>query len=133
MFRRDEHYVDYENEDDLLGKLRHYLAHPHECIEIARAGHQAFVNKHRPAQRIRDVLAFAFGDGAVPPARDRRALPGNHAFGDNLDARVRLYEICQTLSLRNERSVVVMDVALGARTIADLVDFTPENLRAHSY
>jgi hypothetical protein len=68
------------------------------------------------------LLAFAFGDGAMSPAGDRRALAGNDDFGHNLDERVRLYEICQTLSLRNERLLVVVDAALGGRVITDLVD-----------
>jgi hypothetical protein len=33
-----------------------------------------------------------------------------------------LYEICQNISLRNEQALVVVDAALGARYIADLVD-----------
>jgi Glycosyl transferases group 1/SEC-C motif len=122
LFQRDEHYVDYENEYDLIAKLRHYLARPRECLKIGRTGQQAYVKNHQPAQRIRDLLAFAFGDEAMSPARDQRALAGSNGFGHNLDERVRLYETCQNLSLRNERLLLVVDAALGGRAIADLVD-----------
>jgi protein O-GlcNAc transferase len=122
LFQRDEHYVDYENEHDLLAKLRHYLARPYECLKIARAGQQVYLKNHRPAQRVRDLLAFAFGAEGVSPARDQRALAKNDGFGHNLDDRVRLYEICQNISLRKERALVVVDAALGGRVIADLVD-----------
>jgi hypothetical protein len=122
LFQRDEHYVDYENEYDLLAKLRHYLARPRECLKIALAGQRAYLKNHQPAQRVSDLLTFVFSDGAVSPARDQRALARNDGFGHDLDDRVRLYEICQNISLRNERALVVVDAALGGRVIADLVD-----------
>jgi hypothetical protein len=122
LFKRGEHYVDYDNEYELLAKLRYYLAHPDECLKIARAGQQAYLKDHQPVQRAREVLSFAFGNGAASPVRDQRALAGSDGFGINLEERVRLYEICQKLSLPNERLRVVLDAALGARFIADLVD-----------
>jgi hypothetical protein len=122
LFKRGEHYVDYDNEHELVAKLRYYLAHPHKCLEIALGGQQAYLKKHQPVQRVRDLLAFAFGNGAPLLVGDQRAVAGSEGFGHDLDGRIRLYEICQNLSLRNERPLVVVDAALGGRHIADLVD-----------
>jgi Glycosyl transferases group 1/SEC-C motif len=129
LFVRDEHYVDYENEYDLLTKLRHYLAHPHECLKIARAGQEEYLKNHQPAQRVDELLAFAFGDGTAVRPRDRRAVAGGDGFGHNLNERVQLYEICQNLSLQNERLIVVFDAALGERPLADLVDLPRLKIR----
>jgi hypothetical protein len=122
LFLRGEHYVDYNTVDDLIEKLRYYLARPAECLEIARAGHAAYVSAHLPQQRIRDVLDFAFARKQVQTPNDKRALRGSEAFGSNLNERVQLYQVLQDLCLRVEQLVVVGDAALGARPISDWVD-----------
>jgi Glycosyl transferases group 1/SEC-C motif len=122
LFKRGEHYVDYDSEHELLAKLRYYLAHPHECLEIARAGQQAYLKDHQPVQRVRELLSFAFGSGAASLVGDQRAVAGSEGFGHDLGERVHLYGTCQNLSLQNERPLVVVDAALGGRYIADLVD-----------
>jgi hypothetical protein len=130
LFRRGKHYVDYEDLDDLLIKLRHYLGHPDECLKIANAGRAAYLNGHRPAQRARDLLEFAFAPAPISYSKhDLRATLGHDGFGENLEERVRIYEWFQNLSLQNERLAVVADAALGARAIADLVDLP--RLRVH--
>src|ERR1700730_1461066 len=82
MFRRGEHYVDYEGPDDLLEKLRYYLARPRECLEIAKAGNAAYLATHQPPGRIRELMEFVLGAAPVP--RDLRAKPGGEGFGQNL-------------------------------------------------
>ena len=77
LFKRGEYYVDYDNEHELVAKLKYYLAHPHECLEIARAAQQAYLKDHQPAQRVRDLLSFAFGNGAASPVWDQRAVAGS--------------------------------------------------------
>jgi hypothetical protein len=123
LFRRGEEYVDYETADDLLRKLQYYLARPQECIEIAKAGHAAYLRAHQPAQRIRDLLDFAF-DAQTGESRqyDDRATQARAGFAENLQERMAFYELFQRLSLKAELIVVGVDAALGARVIADLVD-----------
>jgi Glycosyl transferases group 1/SEC-C motif len=133
LFQRDKHYVDYENQYDLLAKLRHYLAHPDECLSIARGGQEAYLKDHQPEQRVRDLLAFAFGDGEVSPVCDQRALAGYDGFGLSLNERVRLYEACQKLSLHKEQALVVLDGAIRARAIADLVDLPRLKIRVATH
>jgi Glycosyl transferases group 1 len=122
LVRPGEHYVDYENQNDLLAKLRYYLSHEIKCLKIAGAGQHAYLKDHHPARRVRDLLSFAFDDIAAPPARDLRAVAGGDGFGQNLEERVCLYELFQKLSCQFEQLVVVADAALGARSISDLVD-----------
>jgi Glycosyl transferases group 1 len=123
LFHRGEEYVDYQTVDDLLGQLRHYLAHPDECIEIAKAGQTAYLKAHQPAQRVRDLLDFAFSPSTGPSCKyDDRADQAGGDFGNNLQERMAFYEFFQQLSLKAERIVVGVDPALGPRVIADLVD-----------
>jgi len=122
IFRSGEHYVEYGDLNELLELLRHYLAHPDECLKIAKAGHEAYLKKHHPQQRVRDLLDFAFGGAPAAYCSDPRAVQGSYDFGKSLHERVRLYELLQNLSLQNERIIVVADPALGARAISDLVD-----------
>jgi hypothetical protein len=122
LFCDGKEYIGYDDLPQLLELLRHYLAHPNDCLKIAEAGHRAYVNGHSPQQRIKDVLDFAFGSSPIPPCKDARARPGTYDFGHKLDERVRLYELFQSLSRQNERIVVLVDAAVGPRTISDLVD-----------
>ena len=122
LFRRGEDFIDYDNLDDLLAKLKHYLAHPGECLKIAKAGQTAYLKSHKPTQRVRDLLECASGTANVPPPSDRRAVSGRDGFGQNLEERVRLYEVLQSFSQQCERIYVTADAALGARSISDLVD-----------
>jgi len=122
LFRSGEEYVEYDDIDDLLKVLRHYLANPAECLNIAKAGHAAYLERHHPQHRIRELLDFAFGRSPVALCHDQRAAPGRCDFGQQLDERVRAYELFQGLSLRNERIIVLADAELGTRAISDLVD-----------
>jgi Glycosyl transferases group 1 len=122
LFRRGEDYVEYDGPDDLIAKLKHYLARPGECLKIARSGQASYLKGHSPAQRIRDLLDFAAGNAATSFTADRRACPGRDEFGQNLEARARLYEVMQSFAQQVEQISVVVDSAVGARCISDLVD-----------
>jgi hypothetical protein len=121
-FRPGEDYVDYDGLDDLIAKLKHYLARPRDCLEIARSGQSAYLKSHTPAQRIRDLLDVANGAATASYAADRRAVPGEDGFGQDLAERVRLYEVMQSFAQQVEQISVVVDAAVGARCIADFVD-----------
>ena len=123
LFRRDEDYVDYEDLNDLLNKLRYYLARPDDCLKIATSGRNAYLERHTPTQRIRELLGFVFGKATISSSKhDLRAMASNDGFGEQLLERIDIYQVFQKTSLRTERFVVLADATVGARTIADLVD-----------
>jgi spore maturation protein CgeB len=45
----------YENADEVIRKLDHYLTHPREREEVARAGHRRVMADHRIGKRLRDL------------------------------------------------------------------------------
>ena len=49
LFRANEHYIHYENQNDLLEKLNYYSKnYENEGIKIANNGYQIIKNKYRP-------------------------------------------------------------------------------------
>jgi hypothetical protein len=56
IFEPGREVVTYESTDDLVEKIRHYLEHEDERIQIARAGQARTLSEHTFAQRMR-VLA----------------------------------------------------------------------------
>jgi hypothetical protein len=115
-------YLDYSGPDDLVALLRRYLDRPQACLEIARAGHASYLRDHRSEVRIRRFFDFASSQRAPEECWDPRALPGSEGFGQALDERVRVYEILQRIAQEVESLSVLVDPALGARRISDLVD-----------
>jgi ADP-heptose:LPS heptosyltransferase/2-polyprenyl-3-methyl-5-hydroxy-6-metoxy-1,4-benzoquinol methylase/predicted O-methyltransferase YrrM len=56
LFVEGEHYVAFDSEEDLLGKIEFYLAHPAEREKIARAGQQLVDSKYRHFHLLRQVI-----------------------------------------------------------------------------
>ncbi|MBI3877358.1 MAG: glycosyltransferase [Verrucomicrobia bacterium] len=46
----------FENEDDLVAKIRHYLADDTERVKIAEAGHQRTLREHTYEQRFKELF-----------------------------------------------------------------------------
>jgi spore maturation protein CgeB len=55
FFRVDEEIVGYVNSDDLIDKIRYYLAHDDERRAIALRGHERVMKDHRFAHRMRQA------------------------------------------------------------------------------
>jgi len=67
--------VCFDGVDDLIGKLRHYLAHEEERAAIARAGYERTLREHTYTHRFRDILRRA-GVAGAPAAPTAEARPG---------------------------------------------------------
>lgn len=58
LFRKNEHYIIFESQDDLLDKLNYYLDHPEEAERIANAGHQHVLSNHTYEHRAKALLDY---------------------------------------------------------------------------
>ncbi len=55
-YKLGEEIVVYENEEDLVRKIKYYLAHPEEREEIARKGHERTMREHSTKKRFEDIF-----------------------------------------------------------------------------
>jgi len=53
LFTEGEHFLGYDDDDELVSQVRWALSHPREAVEIARRGNEAYVAKHLPEIRVR--------------------------------------------------------------------------------
>ena len=58
FFRPGEEVVTYEGFDDLVGKIRHLLAHPEEAERIRRAGYERARSEHTWEMRFETVFGL---------------------------------------------------------------------------
>jgi hypothetical protein len=64
LFVEGEHFVTFNDLDDLLRKADYYLAHHDEREKIARAGQSLVLQHHTYEQRTQMMLDVVAGDGA---------------------------------------------------------------------
>lgn len=69
FFSVGEEIVGYRDADDLIDKVRYYLAHEDERVAIARRGYRRVMGEHRMRHRFRE-LATLIANGVA--TRDRR-------------------------------------------------------------
>jgi Glycosyl transferases group 1 len=136
LFKEDVHYVAYDSGNELIEKLRYYLANPTKCLDIATAGQIAYLQLHQPARRADDLFCLERGDYETllkAYAFDKRASLGGWEFGEELAGRVAVYQAMQDFALwhepEKEQIDVVVDAALGARCVSDLVDLPRLKIR----
>jgi spore maturation protein CgeB len=58
LFEPDEEVVTYSSEDELVEKIRHYLADDAERSKIARAGQERTLRDHTYAHRMRELVSI---------------------------------------------------------------------------
>jgi hypothetical protein len=71
LFIPGEELVTYEDDDDLMTKLRHYLEHEEERARIAEAGYARTHSEHTYERRAQSIL-----DTITQPIAHRAALRG---------------------------------------------------------
>jgi len=54
-----EHWILYDNSEELRDKIMYYYTHPEEANDIARNGYDYVINNHRPHHRIEEWLSIA--------------------------------------------------------------------------
>jgi spore maturation protein CgeB len=73
FFAPDREIVGYDSGDELVERVRHYLAHENERLAIARAAYRRVVEEHRIGRRLAEAAVMIEGGiaarGTVHPAR----------------------------------------------------------------
>lgn len=75
LFRVGQEIVTYNNDADLLDKIRYYLAHEEECAAIAAAGQRRTLGEHLYTHRAARLLEIMTASGLARLAPMRSANP----------------------------------------------------------
>ncbi|MGY2982527.1 glycosyltransferase family protein [Thermostichus sp. OS-CIW-30] len=116
----------YNSEAQLLEKIRYYLDHPQEAIQIARRAYHTFDEKWHPRHRIQNFLEWVFG-GELPepfrysPCSDVRYFVST-ASSAWINTRLGIYEPIQELHRVQERLQVLVSQGCPEVIAADLLD-----------
>jgi len=116
----------YNSEAQLLEKIRYYLDHPQEAIQIARRAYHTFDQHWHPRHRIQNLLDWVFG-GELPepfrysPRSDVRYFVST-ASSAWIDTRLGIYEPIQELHRVQERLRVFVGRGCPGVIAADLLD-----------
>ncbi|MFS8838786.1 glycosyltransferase, partial [Synechococcus sp. R6-5] len=116
----------YNSEAQLLEKIRYYLDHPREAIQIARRAYHTFDQHWHPRHRIQNLLDWVFG-GELPepfrysPRSDVRYFVST-ASSAWIDTRLGIYEPIQELHRVQERLRVFVGRGCPGVIAADLLD-----------
>ncbi len=125
LFRDGEHLVCFENEKDLLDKIKYFIEHPEEANAIAQNGYQEFKQNHTPEKKIKELMDVIF-DGKQNPLYDiqkeKRSMYVKSSSPTELLPRVALYEFFQEMHLREKTPSILFWPGVDARLACDVID-----------
>ena len=125
IFKDGEHFVSFENEQDLVNKIHYYLQHPEEAKAIACNGYTEYKRRHTPQEKIKELMAYLYHDEIDPLYRvetDKRSIYVVSVSKEELFKRVALYEFMQGIHLNFTFASVLLWPGVDARLACDLVD-----------
>ncbi|HEY4329099.1 MAG TPA: glycosyltransferase [Phycisphaerae bacterium] len=122
LLKNGRQITTFDTVEHLIDLIRHYLAHPLEADAIATAGNQAYMHRHRPQDKIRDLHAMLRGDMPTEydAALERRTLLANDPW-EKLRHRIALYEILRNLHRDNGKMDILFWKGME-RAASDAVD-----------
>lgn len=126
MLDEDLEILCYDSAEELLDKIRYYLAHPEAALAVACRGHEAYVKRLHPARQAEVLLDWIFDgqlDWIYRPDWDRRpAFVALDPERPPISNRVQLYEMVQEKHCQQERVRIAFDARVPSAYIADALD-----------
>lgn len=123
VFDPGRHIECYDDADDMLAKIRYYLANPRLADEIAAAGHRRLMDDFNPDVMRRTLDGYVFG-GKLPhefsAKADARTLTNSDPAW--LPARLSTYQLLQEIHRLGERLSVYFASSLPKEIAADADD-----------
>lgn len=124
LFESGRHLDTWTSPDNLVDRIRHYLAHPLEAQRIRAAGHAELLRAHRPDVKRRELFELVF-DGKVNPRYDLSLEPRVQVSlaqpaGDG-DGLLPAYEAIQEIH-RSASRVTVYASGSALESITGLAD-----------
>ncbi|MHC4112538.1 MAG: glycosyltransferase family protein, partial [Planctomycetota bacterium] len=125
LFKDGQHLVCFENEHDLLDKIRYFLKHPDEAKAIAQNGYEEFERNHTPEKKTKELSDYIFNgelDSLYDIRKDKRSIYVKTDSQTELIQRVALYEFFQELHLRITSTSVLLWPNVDGRLACDVLD-----------
>lgn len=125
LFRDGEHLVCFENEKDLLDKIKYFLEHPEEAKAIAQNGYQEFKRNHTPEKKIKELMDVIFSGKQNPLydiRKEKRSMYVKSDSSTELLPRVALYEFFQEVYLTDKEALILFWPKVDARLACDVID-----------
>lgn len=108
VFVEGEDFIFYDSAEDLLDKVRYYIAHPKEAIRIAKSGwtryHQTWSIKKRRAY-LSDLVSL--GKPINTKVEDVRYSNLSAEFSQMLDFRIQFYGFMQEMNKQGYWTVLI--------------------------
>jgi tetratricopeptide (TPR) repeat protein len=125
LFKDGQHLVCFENDRDLLDKIRYFLKHPDEAKAIAQNGYEEFQRNHTPGKKTKELSDYIF-NGELNPLydikKDKRSIYVKTDPSTELIRRVALYEFFQELHLTNTSTSILLWPEVDGRLACDVLD-----------
>jgi hypothetical protein len=121
LFEEGKHFECYGNETELIEKIQFYLAHPQQANQIAKAGHEHFLN-HYSQQTVQQQLYRSIFNKLEFRKHDRRSHTSKQ-----LQTRLKLYELVQELHRIYPR-LKILCWRTCSTIVADLADLPRADL-----
>jgi hypothetical protein len=128
LFQEGVHLECYGSKQELLDKIKYYLSHPDEAVEIARQGHELFMAKYHPKILVEKFNKIVFEREKISPifsAEDDARVASifsRNINNSSLHSRLRVYELLQELHRLNFEIDVLYYKGKNDLLIADLSD-----------
>jgi glycosyltransferase involved in cell wall biosynthesis len=131
LFEDEKHFILYEDEADVIEKIRFYLTHPEAARSIRRAGQEAFLAHHAPALKMRQFQDLVF-EGKNAPAWEVGNEP-RHRFAQpdgpvDLLIRTAVYEAAQEHQRRQPYSRLIFHPGIDPAHLSDAADLARSRL-----
>ena len=101
VFKENEDFVFYDNEQDLIEKIKYYYSHPEKALKIAKSGWEKYVKNwsiNIRREKFTHLIRFDASEG-LPNYKDNRFLNiDNKKIPSNLNFRVQLYGFLQEIN-----------------------------------
>jgi len=125
LFKDGQHLVCFENDSDLLDKIRYFLQHPDEAKAIAQNGYEEFQRNHTPEKKTKELSDYIF-KGELNPLydirKDKRSIYVKSGSPTELSRRAALYEFFQEIHLTTTNVSILLWPNVDGRIVCDVLD-----------
>ena len=126
LFQEGVHLECYGSEQELLDKVKYYLAHPERAAEIARQGHEKFMSRYHPNILQEKFYSFVVKQQPIPELfllKDDNKLANISNISEytkTLQYKIKIYELFQEIHRGNSKVSLLYYQGKNSALVSDL-------------